>query len=427
MLTFLLLTPVFFVLAHPGNTDSSGCHTCRTNCSSWGLSTGEYHCHNNKGSSQPLYPVTSTYGSYGTGYTTPAPNYAYPSYSTTPSCPINSYSSGSSCKCNYGYVVSGSSCVSGDIVCHSELGYGSSYDDASNKCKCDYGYVIGTSGQCVTTSSYCTDQLGLMSQYDSLSKKCECMSNYEYNGSSCVYKSSYSNTGTYSPTSSDCPLNSSESPTDSTKCTCNTGYQTNSAKDACVKIPTPTKTNDQLCQDSFGLNVSYNGTENSDGTVNCNCKPGYQWNNDRTSCVLTPIIPTSPVIQINQNLIPVDDVKETPVSKDFEVKDSDITVLDSTGTLKNSATFRKCPSTECSVVRYYAETSKLPISGSTLTNGSIWYRVDGTTDAGGTGQVTTGWIYGSLFGTVVSQMPTTTTPATNGNKRGWFSRFVNWF
>ena len=31
--------------AHPGNTDSAGCHTCRTNCPSWGLSYGQYHCH----------------------------------------------------------------------------------------------------------------------------------------------------------------------------------------------------------------------------------------------------------------------------------------------------------------------------------------------------------------------------------------------
>ena len=31
--------------AHPGRTNASGCHTCRTNCSKWGLSTGQYHCH----------------------------------------------------------------------------------------------------------------------------------------------------------------------------------------------------------------------------------------------------------------------------------------------------------------------------------------------------------------------------------------------
>ncbi len=33
-------------LAHPGRTDDSGCHYCRTNCTKWGLSDDEYHCHN---------------------------------------------------------------------------------------------------------------------------------------------------------------------------------------------------------------------------------------------------------------------------------------------------------------------------------------------------------------------------------------------
>lgn len=31
--------------AHPGRTDASGCHTCRTNCAKYGLKDGEYHCH----------------------------------------------------------------------------------------------------------------------------------------------------------------------------------------------------------------------------------------------------------------------------------------------------------------------------------------------------------------------------------------------
>jgi len=34
-----------FVSAHPGNTDSSGGHTCYTNCEEYGLSYGEYHYH----------------------------------------------------------------------------------------------------------------------------------------------------------------------------------------------------------------------------------------------------------------------------------------------------------------------------------------------------------------------------------------------
>lgn len=42
----LITVQINNVDAHPGRTDSSGCHTCRTNCESWGLSYGEYHCHN---------------------------------------------------------------------------------------------------------------------------------------------------------------------------------------------------------------------------------------------------------------------------------------------------------------------------------------------------------------------------------------------
>jgi len=51
--SLMLLTLSFFAsnaVAHPGRTDSSGGHTCRTNCAKWGLNTGEYHYHNGGGS-----------------------------------------------------------------------------------------------------------------------------------------------------------------------------------------------------------------------------------------------------------------------------------------------------------------------------------------------------------------------------------------
>lgn len=51
------------VYAHPGRTDSNGCHYCRTNCAKWGLSTGEYHCHNG-GSSSSSSNTTSTQSTY---------------------------------------------------------------------------------------------------------------------------------------------------------------------------------------------------------------------------------------------------------------------------------------------------------------------------------------------------------------------------
>ena len=67
----VIIIPIF---AHPGRTDSSGCHTCRTNCPSWGLSYGEYHCHRSKGLPQPKPPVKS----HREGYTEPAPEYEVP-------------------------------------------------------------------------------------------------------------------------------------------------------------------------------------------------------------------------------------------------------------------------------------------------------------------------------------------------------------
>jgi len=73
------------VSAHPGRTDSSGCHTCRTNCPSWGLSYGEYHCHRSKGLPQPEEPIRSHYGEGGTGTTEPWPEYKSPSSFSSPS------------------------------------------------------------------------------------------------------------------------------------------------------------------------------------------------------------------------------------------------------------------------------------------------------------------------------------------------------
>jgi len=73
----LLFAPVV-VFAHPGRTDSYGCHTCRTNCPNWGLSYGEYHCHRSKGLIQPAEPIKSHQDKNGAGYTTPAPEYKQP-------------------------------------------------------------------------------------------------------------------------------------------------------------------------------------------------------------------------------------------------------------------------------------------------------------------------------------------------------------
>ena len=52
---FALNSTVDHIGAHPGRTDSRGCHTCRTNCAKYGLRTGEYHCHGGSSSGGSNY------------------------------------------------------------------------------------------------------------------------------------------------------------------------------------------------------------------------------------------------------------------------------------------------------------------------------------------------------------------------------------
>ncbi|RFB14713.1 YHYH domain-containing protein [Bacillus sp. HNG] len=45
IITILLVLYPAVAFGHPGNTDSNGGHTCKTNCAEWGLYYGEYHYH----------------------------------------------------------------------------------------------------------------------------------------------------------------------------------------------------------------------------------------------------------------------------------------------------------------------------------------------------------------------------------------------
>ncbi len=76
-------------------------------------------------------------------------------------------------------------------------------------------------------------------------------------------------------------------------CDCSAGYKWNGQGTSCIIAPVvPVKTNDQICQDSYGSNSNWNGTRNDSGGLICDCKVGFTWNSPRTGCVVVPPTPS---------------------------------------------------------------------------------------------------------------------------------------
>lgn len=160
--------------------------------------------------------------------------------------------------------------------------YSSNYESISNGYKsygivfCDYGYYE-KNDRCIKEPA---------NGY-SIGSTVFCDYGYVLSGTdSCVKKKSTQTSGYYSSTGyssyASCPANSSESLTDSSKCTCDTGYEVNGSKTKCVKIPA--KEVDKMCRDSFGRNSQWS-REYSAGTPVCECKNKFEWNVGRTACV----------------------------------------------------------------------------------------------------------------------------------------------
>ena len=68
----LLFPPLIF--AHPGRTDSNGCHVCRSNCAKWDVEKGVKHCHQKN----DISPQTITRASKSIGITKKAYGKSWP-------------------------------------------------------------------------------------------------------------------------------------------------------------------------------------------------------------------------------------------------------------------------------------------------------------------------------------------------------------
>ena len=71
-------------------------------------------------------------------------------------------------------------------------------------------------------------------------------------------------------------------------CGCKTGYQWNEQNTSCVVAPVVSlKTNDQICNEDYGVNSVWSNTLNDTGGPICDCKIGYEWDSEGTACMAT--------------------------------------------------------------------------------------------------------------------------------------------
>lgn len=187
--------------------------------------------------------------------------------------------------------------------------------------------------------------------------------------------------------------------------------------------------NQQICSDDI-LNSIWSGSYTSQGRVKCVCKTGYVPNGNTCVVDVSKIQNTDTVSNFNQttNICngkswgncpvgqnyycpPTGDAQCTTnqiietisgggggnsgtrisnkdeIIPDIKVLESDVEKVDKKGTLIKPTALRKCPSTTCEIIRYYAETSELNILEEYKSG--EWYKIETENN--------TGWVAGSSF------------------------------
>lgn len=90
-------------------------------------------------------------------------------------------------------------------------------------------------------------------------------------------------------------------------CDCMDGYQFDDIQNTCIAKPitpeelpetSPTLTDDQICEEKY---ESAKSIVAPDGTRSCECRHGYIWNSDKTTCIYTSIASTAKPISRIEN------------------------------------------------------------------------------------------------------------------------------
>lgn len=203
----------------------------------------------------------------------PPTNYTAPPTNLI-TCPTNATYLNGDCTCNDGYVANGNMCVTYNQSCQSLHGI-KAYGD-KKYCYCPVGYKFNKNNQCVDNNSYCQEILGSHGKYDINNNNCICENGYQVNST----KDNCEQT--------QCPQNSTLS--FGNQCICRDGYVMRNNQ--CVTYA-------QDCQNNFGQNTI--GLRGDNGNSSCSCANGYQWNSDKTACIIISVQNQNAVSQVNTN------------------------------------------------------------------------------------------------------------------------------
>lgn len=178
ILSLLLLLPLQ-TQAHPGDdlADAHGCHHCWTNCANWGLSYGQFHCHNTQ-TPLPTY-YCYTYKSAQTGCKS---DQDYKIFYDSHVLPLLSVGDSlESAEKTFDYQLQ---------KCKQEIITNAEYETKYQECQASYDKQVkqlfdlqDQKIEYYTKSTECLTKYGLNAIYDQNTKSCSCKDGYRINES----------------------------------------------------------------------------------------------------------------------------------------------------------------------------------------------------------------------------------------------------
>lgn len=332
----IFILSLLFVLplqaqAHPGDdlADANGCHHCWTNCSNWGLSYGQLHCH----AKQTPLPTNNcyTYKSAQTGCKT---EQDYKNFYDSHVLPLLSVGDSlESAEKTFDYQLQ---------KCKQEIVNNAEYEVKFQECQTSYDKLVkqlfdleNQKNEYYTKSTECLQKYGSNANYDQNANACSCKDGYRINESvgKCVPHDL-------------CNESDPHALTMFNKCLCFSNYLIDPDTKKCTDA-------NSVCKKLFGQNAYYDETgENCKQPIVVNKQeevitnqpnqPNTKNNNDQTATQNKTVNDKKDNVTIPQKLDNKPFTNDKPIK--LEIKSKDTTSSISTSTNKkidNASTTNK--------------------------------------------------------------------------------------